>query len=74
MPKKEYKYMIDGRVRFSEIDHTRKITVPSIINYFQDCSTFQSEDIGVGLDVLSKRKSVDSDLLADCDRSLSENE
>ena len=47
--------MIDGRVRFSEIDHTRKITVPSIINYFQDCSTFQSEDIGVGLDVLSKK-------------------
>lgn len=66
--------MIDGRVRFSEIDHTRKITVPSIINYFQDCSTFQSEDIGVGLDVLSKEKSVDSDLLADRDRSLSENE
>ena len=75
VPKKEYKYMIDGRVRFSEIDHTRKITVPSIINYFQDCSTFQSEDIGVGLDVLSKKKkSVDSDLLADCDRSLSKNE
>ena len=46
--------MIDGRVRFSEIDHTRKITVPSIINYFQDCSTFQSEDIGVGLDVGSE--------------------
>ena len=56
VPKKEYKYMIDGRVRFSEIDHTRKITVPSIINYFQDCSTFQSEDIGVGLDELSKKK------------------
>ena len=48
--------MIDGRVRFSEIDHTRKITVPSIINYFQDCSTFQSDDIGVGLDELSKKK------------------
>ena len=48
--------MIDGRVRFSEIDHTRKITVPSIINYFQDCSTFQSEDIGVCRDVLSKKK------------------
>ena len=47
---------MDGRVRFSEIDHTRKITVPPIINYFQDCSTFQSEDIGVGLDVLSKKK------------------
>ena len=58
--------MIDGRVRFSEIDHTRKITVPSIINYFQDCSTFQSEDIGVGR-TFKKEKSVDSDLLADRD-------
>ena len=68
VPKKEYKYMIDGRVRFSEIDHTRKITVPSIINYFQDCSTFQSGR------TFKKEKSVDSDLLADRDRSLSENE
>ena len=55
--KKEYKYTIDGRVRFSEIDHTRKITVPSIINYFQDCSTFQSEELGNGVnDMYSKGK------------------
>ena len=27
-----------------------------MINYFQDCSTFQSEDIGVGVEVLKKRK------------------
>ena len=67
--------MIDGRVRFSEIDHTRKITVPSIINYFQDCSTFQSEDIGVGLDAyFQKKKKRGFCLLADRDRSLSENE
>lgn len=54
--KKDYKYTINGRVRFSEIDHTRKMTVPAIINYFQDCSTFQSEDLGVGLDVLREKK------------------
>ena len=54
--KKDYKYTINGRVRFSEIDHTRKMTVPAIINYFQDCSTFQSEDLGVGLDVLRERE------------------
>lgn len=56
MQKKDYKYTIDARVRFSEIDHTKKMTVPAMINYFQDCSTFQSEDIGVGLDVLEKKK------------------
>lgn len=54
--KKDYKYTINGRVRFSEIDHTRKMTVPAIINYFQDCSTFQSEQLGVGLDVLREKK------------------
>ena len=53
---KKNKYMIDGRVRFSEIDHTRKMTVPAIINYFQDCSTFQSEDLGIGLEFLEEKK------------------
>ncbi len=56
MQKKNNKYMIDGRVRFSEIDHTRKMTVPAIINYFQDCSTFQSEDLGIGLEFLEEKK------------------
>ena len=43
-------YTIRSRVRFSEIDHTRKMTLPGIINYFQDCSIFQSEEIGYGLE------------------------
>ena len=60
--------MIDGRVRFSEIDHTRKITVPSIINYFQDCSYISVMKISeLVWTYLQKRKSVDSDLLADRD-------
>jgi len=29
------------------------LTIPSIINYFQDCSTFHSEDLGVGIDYLA---------------------
>lgn len=49
-------YTIRSRVRFSEIDHTRKITLPGIINYFQDCSIFQSEEIGYGLEYLNKQK------------------
>lgn len=50
------RYTFDSRVRYSEIDHTGKMTITSIINYFQDCSTFQSEDLGVGLDVLKARQ------------------
>lgn len=49
-------YTIKSRVRFSEIDHTRKMTLPGIINYFQDCSIFQSEEIGYGLEYLNKQK------------------
>jgi len=49
-------YSIESRIRFSEIDHTRKITLPGIINYFQDCSTFQSEEIGYGFSYLEEHK------------------
>lgn len=49
-------YTIRSRVRFSEIDHTRKMTLPGVINYFQDCSIFQSEEIGYGLEYLNKQK------------------
>ena len=49
-------YTFSGKVRFSEINHTKKITLPSIINYFQDCSTFQSEILGLGVDYLKEHK------------------
>lgn len=49
-------YTFDSRIRYSEIDHHGTITLPGIINYFQDCSTFQSEDIGAGLEVLREKK------------------
>lgn len=48
-------YTFDGRVRYSEIDHNGTMKLTSLINYFQDCSTFQSEDVGLGLDVLKER-------------------
>ncbi len=51
-------YTLEGRVRFSEVDHTRRITLPGIINYFQDCSTFQSESLGVGLSYCAEHKRV----------------
>lgn len=49
-------YTFDSRVRYSEVDHKGRLTLPAVMNYLQDCSTFQSEDIGVGLSVLRERK------------------
>ena len=41
-------YTFNGRIRYSEIDHRDQLTLPALINYFQDCSTFHSEDVGMG--------------------------
>lgn len=43
-------YHFNGRVRYSEVDENRQLTVDMLINYLQDCCCFQSEDLGVGLD------------------------
>lgn len=32
---RDNQYTIDGRIRFSEVDHTRRITLPGIVNYFR---------------------------------------
>ena len=51
-------YTFDGRVRFSEVDSDGRLTLASLLNYFQDCSTFQSEDLLVGLDYLKENHMV----------------
>lgn len=51
-------YTFESRIRFSEVDHHETITLPGIINYFQDCSTFHSEDMGLGIDALKKKQKV----------------
>lgn len=48
-------YSFDSRVRYSEVDENRELTVTAMINYLQDCSTFQSEDIHMGIDYLANR-------------------
>lgn len=45
-------YSFDSRVRYSEVDENQELSVTGIINYLQDCSTFQSEDLGLGIDYL----------------------
>lgn len=52
------KYSFDSYVRYSEIGEDRKLTLNSVINYFQDCSTFHSEHTGVGIDYLQEKKKV----------------
>lgn len=45
-------YQWNGRVRFSEVGEDKRLTLDGIVNYFQDCSTFQSEDLGNGMEAL----------------------
>ena len=45
-------YTFNSRVRYSETDEGGRLSVSGIINYMQDCSTFQSEDCGVGVGYL----------------------
>lgn len=41
-------YSFNSRVRFSECDESGLLSVPAVIDYLQDCSTFHSEAIGMG--------------------------
>lgn len=42
-------YTFDSRIRYSECDYREKLNIYGMINYFQDCSTFQSESTGAGV-------------------------
>jgi len=48
-------YEWNTRVRFSECDRDCRLTLLGVLNYFQDCSTFQSEDLGVGVEYLKEK-------------------
>lgn len=45
-------YTWESRVRFSEVGEDKRLTLDGVLNYFQDCSTFQSEDLGNGMEAL----------------------
>ena len=46
-------YTFDGRVRYSEVGEDGCMSLQSLLDYFQDCSTFHSEDIGLGVEYLN---------------------
>lgn len=48
-------YTFNSRVRYSEIGNDENLSMFGVINYFQDCSTFQSESLGLGIDALCER-------------------
>lgn len=45
-------YSFESRIRYSETDAQGRLTAEKLIDYFQDCSTFQSEDGGIGVEQL----------------------
>ena len=51
-------YEYNKRIGFSECDTNKRFTITALIDAFQDCSTFQSEDLGVGFDVLTSKNLV----------------
>ncbi len=51
-------YTFDSRVRYSEVGIDGNMTLIALLDYFQDCSTFHSEDIGLGTDYLMELNQV----------------
>ena len=47
-------YSFKGRVRYSEVDSEKNMTIPALVDYLQDTCTFQSEDMGYGIDYLAR--------------------
>lgn len=49
-------YEYDSRVRLTEVDQDQRMTLNAVLDAFQDCSTFHSEDLGVGMEFLHERE------------------
>ena len=49
-------YTFKSRVRYSECDQTGHLSLVGLINYLQDCSVFQSESLGLGVEELKTER------------------
>ncbi|MBQ7955009.1 MAG: acyl-[Lachnospiraceae bacterium] len=49
-------YTFDSRIRYSESDGEAKLSLEGLIDYFQDASTFHSEDLGLGIHYLKEEQ------------------
>lgn len=48
------RYEFGGKVRYSEVDENGYLTLSSLVNYFQDTSTFQSEQLGLSIEYMKR--------------------
>lgn len=49
-------FEFDAHIRYSEVDHRGLLKLPALIDYFQDCSTFQSEALDIGMAWLKEQR------------------
>lgn len=49
-------FCFENRVRYSEIDSKQELTLPSLLDYLQDCCTFESEKLQIGMDYLASHQ------------------
>lgn len=48
-------YSFTEKIRFSEVNAEKMLTLTSLINFFQDCTIFHSESLHAGFDYLEPR-------------------
>lgn len=51
-------YTFSSRIRYSEVDKDAYLTLESLIDYFQDCSTFQTQDGPADMEYLRSKNLV----------------
>lgn len=51
-------YSYETRIRYSEIDERGQLKIEALLEHFQDCSTFHSEDLGLGVEYLKEHRMV----------------
>ena len=49
-------FSFESEVRYSELNSDGQLSLGSVVNYLQDCSTFQSESLGIGVHYYKQRR------------------
>ncbi len=52
----DWMYCFESVVRYSELDADGRMSLTAILNLLQDCCTFQSEEIGIGVAFLQRER------------------
>lgn len=48
-------YEFTDRIRYSEVDADCRLNLHTLLDYFQDCSLFHSQEVGLGVEYLSEQ-------------------